>query len=172
MRNDNEKWQDPKDAQPGFSARGVQVFSLDTPRQILLSGTVPNALKVCGCNVTHGWADIVQEEAYALRLRRDRLMMVNGPQLDDGWGATNGLAVSDVSDGYRVLQINGPEALGLIRRGTEISLEIPSASVLRQFAGFEVLLYRWRMESQYRLHIRQYDAQALLLHLGTIVQDM
>ena len=172
MRNDNRKWQNPIDADQGFSVPGVRVSSLPPPRQILLSGIAPTALRVCGCHAAFGWPDIVQEETFALRLRRDRVMIVNGPQLEDGWDATNELAVSDVSDGYQVLEICGPRALDLIQRGAEVSLAIPSASAVRQFAGFEVLLYRWRTENQYHLHIPQYNAQALLLHLGTVAQDM
>ncbi|MFK7751272.1 MAG: hypothetical protein AB8B51_01865 [Sedimentitalea sp.] len=109
---------------------------------------------------------------YALRLRRDRILIVDGPELPDGWHDDLGLAVSDVTDGYGVIDIKGGTALGLLQRGTEISATLASPSVVRGFYGYDVLIYGFGGENQYRIHVPRAHFAGLFALLVTFAEQI
>ena len=103
-------------------------------------------------------------ERYALRLAPDRLLFVSmdGVNTDGmvlGW--SDGCAVTDVSDGYVLLDITGPAAPELMRLGAlhdfEANPETGSASML--FAGQRVILAR--IQQGWRLHVERHNAAAI-----------
>ena len=101
-------------------------------------------------------------ERYALRLAPDRLLFVSMDSVEDvtfGW--SNGCAVTDVSDGYVLLDIVGPAAPELMRRGAlhdfEARSETASASML--FAGKRIILAH--IPQGWRLHVERPDAAAV-----------
>lgn len=157
MRDDSHKWDVPPDYSAAIIRQGVAVTALAPPRQTLISG----AAVLERHRDALGWPDIAQGDSYALCLRRDRVLLVGGPAMEDGWDGAQGLAVSDVSDGYAMFQIAGPAALALCRRGAELSLATPSRSVARAVFGFECLLYRWGDDATCRVHVSRAHAQAL-----------
>lgn len=103
-------------------------------------------------------------DRYALRLAPDRLLLVSidGAGADGvtlGW--SDGCAVTDVSDGYVLLDISGPAASELMRLGAlhdfETGSETASAAML--FAGQRVVLAR--IPQGWRLHVERPNAAAI-----------
>jgi len=159
MRDDSRKWKVPPDYAQPLAGDGVTVTRVWPARQVLISA--PDALARIAAT---GWPEVARGDAYALCLRRDRVLEVNGPARDEGWDGTQ--AVTEVSDAYAVFHIEGPQALALCRRGTELSLAQPSRSVARQMFGFPAFLYRWGGEDSYRLHVPRAHGQALWQRLA------
>jgi heterotetrameric sarcosine oxidase gamma subunit len=103
-------------------------------------------------------------DRYALRLAPDRLLFVtlDGAAPDGAaFGWSDGCAVTDVSDGYVLLDIIGPAAPELMRLGAlhdfEANPETGSASML--FAGQRVILAR--VQQGWRLHVERHSAAAI-----------
>ena len=104
-------------------------------------------------------------ERYALRLAPDRLLFVS---IDDaapdgmifGW-SEDGCAITDVSDGYVLVDITGPAARELMQLGAlhdfEANPDAGSAAML--FAGQRVILAR--IQQGWRLHVERPNAAAI-----------
>ena len=153
MRNDNAKWHPASGLdRPVLSAPGCEIQIVQPELQTLISGPYNDALKLAGISTATGWPERAKGECYAVRLRRDRILVVNGPELADGWHDVEGLAVSDMTDGYAILELSGANAMSVLRRGTEISLNEPSASVTRGFSGYGTLIYRFEQIDRFRVH--------------------
>ncbi len=166
MRDDRHLWTPPKPLWNPLAFKDANLCAVTLTRQSLISGT--NVRKADLPLIE--WPDVAKDATYRLSLRRDRVAEINGDIRPEGWNATKGEACSDVSDGYTVLQLKGRAALGILKRGTEISLEHPSASVARKLFGLDVWLYRFGVEDQFRIHVaRAYD-ETLIAHLTTAAQ--
>ena len=104
-------------------------------------------------------------ERYALRLATDRLLFVSmdGAATDGvtfGWSG-DGCAITDVSDGYVLLDITGTAALELMRLGALHDFEANpgTGSAAMLFAGQRVILAR--IPQGWRLHVERPDAAAI-----------
>lgn len=101
-------------------------------------------------------------ERYALRLAPDRLLFVSMSGADDAtFGWSEGCAVTDVSDGYVLLDITGPTASELMRLGAlhDFEARSESASAAMLFAGQRVVLAR--LQQGWRLHVERPGATAI-----------
>lgn len=163
MRDDKHKWPAALGSdRPALSRRHVNAEIINIHRQTVLSGNVADCLKLCGlANAVGGGTDVASGEGYALRQRRDRIVLVNGDTLADGWHADANVAVSDMSAAYAVVSLSGQGAENVISTGTEFYPEMVSPSVSRIWHGFGVLLYRFESPNSYRLHIRTAQLEAL-----------
>ncbi len=161
MRDDSKRWDAPRAMGAAITAEGLAITPLSLPRQTLISGA--QVLRQLGgqYGAPSGWPDIASGTPYALALRRDRVLLVDGPQMADGWDAATGWAISDMSGAYMVFELTGPRAMGLLRRGTEISLARPSASVARPLFGLGTLLYRHGDGETFRIHVARGHGEAL-----------
>ncbi len=104
-------------------------------------------------------------DRYALRLAPDRLLFVSvdGAATDGvtfGW-SEDGCAITDVSDGYVLLDITGSAAPELMRLGALHDFEAKSdtASAAMLFAGQRVILAR--IQQGWRLHVERPHAAAI-----------
>jgi heterotetrameric sarcosine oxidase gamma subunit len=104
-------------------------------------------------------------ERYALRLAPDRLLFVSmdGAAADGGtfgW-SEDGCAVTDVSDGYLLLDITGSAASELMRLGAlhDFETQPDTASAAMLFAGQRVILAR--IQQGWRLHVERPNAAAI-----------
>jgi len=132
MRNDNQKWAPACGLnRPTVHGENVQLTLPTFSRQTLMSGPVLNGLTLAKQPKAHGWPSIARGEAYALRLRRDRILAINGPALNDGWHEGNGVAVSDMTSGFAALELSGPRAHEILNTGTELDLALPSGTAMR-----------------------------------------
>ncbi|MEM8730039.1 MAG: hypothetical protein AAGF79_08975 [Pseudomonadota bacterium] len=162
MRDDRHRWDAPQRLDAPLESRGLRLSSLPLERQVFVSG--PSVLTQMPVPVV-AWPDPVFEDSYALALRRDRVLWVNGPEIADGWDPSSGQAVSNMSDGFEAYELSGEAAFELLKRGTEITLGEPSGSVIRLLFGLEVFVYRYRDEATYRLHVNAAQSDALIKHL-------
>jgi hypothetical protein len=155
-----------------MTGAGIRVAMAQPQRQTLMSGAFDALLAISGQEAATGWPEPAVGACYAVRLRRDRILVVNGPELRDGWHAAAGVAVSDVSGGLAVLDVTGPNALDLLRRGTEISPDVPSRSVSRLLFGLDVHAYRHGAGAgTIRLHVEAPFVEALWSRLHWEIRD-
>jgi hypothetical protein len=138
MRDDRAKWAPPGAARSRQALQGAVLTPVTGLRQTLLSG--PRVLAPDDC----GWPDIVRGATYRVALRRDRVLEIGGAAGTPGWDAARGLA-----------------AFALLQRGTEITLGVPSRSVVRPLFGLSALVYRREAET-FRLHVGAAQAEALV----------
>lgn len=154
MRDDSAKWTPVMgvDREP-IIRKGLKIEVFCPERQTLISGPRGKALKLAGLDKAVGWPEPARSDTYALSQRRDRILVVNGPGLADGWDSDHGLAISDMTDGYAACTLSGQTAMSILKRGTEIDKRIASASVARAFAGFPVLVYAVENPQSFRMHV-------------------
>lgn len=161
MRDDSHKWNAPFSRDQRLSGDGIEVSTLGFERLCLISGAQVRArtpLQLVG------WPQPAAGTSYAISLRRDRILEVNGPARDDGWDDAEGLAISTVTDAYHAFLIEGPEAIELLKRGAELSLAQPSQSAARVIFNLPAILYRLAEERFVLIFTRAYaDAGWLAL---------
>lgn len=158
MRDDSQRWAPPRDRILDIVVPGVTIKAINLPRLTLLSG--PRVLQKAALPLV-GWPEVATAESYAICLRRDRVLEVNGPERQEGWDSETDLAVSDVTDAYAQMDITGVSAVSLLNRGTELDLGTPSRSVSRLLFGFGAFIYRFGDENSYRLHVASSHDEAL-----------
>lgn len=116
---------------------------------------------------TVGPRDVCGEDRYALRLAPDRLLFVSGTVLqpepmETGWSA-DGIALTDVSDAFVLLDIAGPAASDLMALGTAYDFASeaarPQESAIMLFAGLKICICR-RVDG-WRLHVERPHAAPL-----------
>ncbi len=156
MRDDRMKWAPAGRELATFEGDGFRFQCVTMQSQALVSASdiltrMPDAL---------GWPDVICGQSYVLSLRRDRVLVVNGPFVQDGWDSELSQAVSDVTDALTVFEISGPNTLALMRRGAEISFEAPSRSASRLLFGFGVFAYRYESHDTVRVHVNHAHSDA------------
>ena len=156
MRDDRHKWPTALGVErPDLVQNQITLRVVPVRRQTVVSGDIADCLAKSGCKAAVGGGlDIAWGETYCLRQRRDRILVVNGPDLDDGWHSDQNVAVSDMTAAYAIIEIVGAKAEQLIATGTEFIANRPSASTSMLWHGFGVLLYRHGGEHQFRMHVR------------------
>lgn len=156
MRDDRRKWPAVQsETGPNVVHNGISVRQIALTRQTVLSGAFEDCMPLSGMNAAvGGGSDIAVEESYVLRQRRDRILVVNGPAVLDGWNEKHNVAVSDMTAAYAVIELSGEKAVQLIATGTEFNTQLESSSVSRLWHGFGILLYRCGNDETYRMHVR------------------
>jgi hypothetical protein len=162
MRDDSEKWDAPDALPRVHTENGVTLTPVTLTRQVLISG--PQVLSCPDWPILR-WPDIAPAPPYALSLRRDRVLLVDGPEMADGWHPDSGCAISDASDAYAVFDLSGRRAFEVLQRGAELRLDLPSPSVARLLFGLAVFLYRVEKGDRFRIHIASSQAEALVKSL-------
>ncbi len=170
MRNDSHKWTAPQDPRQPVTQNGLTIRPVPLQRQTLLSGPIQTCLQLAQQPGATGWPAPASGTSYALRLRRDRILSINGPALPDGWHP-DGVAISDMTDGYACIEITGQGALDLLNQGTELDPATPSNSCARLFQGQPCLIYHWQTDSL-RLHIERPHTETLWKHLIPFSQNI
>ena len=167
MRDDSRRWPPTFRAAPGIDLGAADLKRAQPKRQTLISGS--HVLKQMDVPVIE-WPAIAQSDSYALSLRRDRVLLVNGPERREGWDETQKHAVSDASDAFAVFDLTGPGAMALLQRGADVSQTVASPSVARMFFGLNVLLYRGAPADHYRIHVPAAQQDALINHLSSVAR--
>jgi heterotetrameric sarcosine oxidase gamma subunit len=143
----------------------------------LVSGDLPAFSRRHGGLACIGPRETCAAVPYALRLAPDRLLFVhhggNGaPSGPFGW-SEDGLAITDVGDGYVLFDITGSAASELMALGAAYEFEgkpagiAESASML--FAGLKTAVAR--MPSGWRLHVERPYATAMWQWLQHAAQE-
>lgn len=158
MRDDSKKWDETSESPDVYSSAALTVTQVWPRRQTVISGI--NVHKVTNQELV-GWPGNIGSDSYALVLRRDRLVEVNGPERSDGWDEKIECAVSDMTDGYSVFDLKGVDTLPLLKRGAFVNPEASSRSVTRGLFDLPVLLYRREDPDHYTIHVGRAHAQTL-----------
>lgn len=133
----------------------------------LVSGNLEAFLHGHGGLPCIGPREACDAETYALRLAPDRLLFVRtgDARVDHphfGWSG-DGIAVTDVSDGFVLFDIAGRAASDLMKMGAQYAFEAgpggPAESALMLFAGLKVAVAR--LDQGWRLHVERPYAPAL-----------
>ncbi|MBV8107250.1 MAG: hypothetical protein JO223_22035 [Hyphomicrobiales bacterium] len=155
-------------------ARGVEGTRIDRPRLMaralsgrgsaLISGDLEAAIVALapGAPILGLYA-LAPEGAYALRIARDRALLVTPAPLGaaDGW--REGWCATSVDEGWAAVDVAGPHGPFALAQGTSADLAGGSPSAALLFAGLRCLLAR--TQTGFRLHVEAPWLEALLIWL-------
>ena len=158
MRDDRHKWPAIEDTVQEIKVGALKLNRVSLNRQTLISGSQIRST-ITGPLI--GWPDVATGTTYTVSLRRDRILIINGPDISAGWDDENNRAVSDMTDGYATFDLEGSGGIDVLRRGGEIIETLASLSALRKLFGMNVIIYQYGSAGHYRLHIEVGLAQAL-----------
>ena len=159
MRDDRHRWpraQHTKQAARAFD--GLELSLWEPSRAFLVTGP---AFMLEQAFRPLGWPDAAKQESarpaaarLSLRLRRDQVLVLDDPGLSQGglWAEGRGL-VTDMSGGYVFAQLDGPRALSVLQTGCALDPAQPSASVVRLWHDFEVMICRGAGEQGYLMGV-------------------
>ena len=166
----------PDWARADIQHQGLSITARSAEVIWLVSGTLPTFLQRRPGLPLVGPRDICESESYALRLAPDRLLFVGrDATLADGeaFGWSDGLALTDVSDGFVLFDINGSAARDLMALsavyGFESTAAAPAESASMLFAGLRTAVSRTR--SGWRLHVERPYAPAMWHWLQHAAQE-
>ena len=125
---------------------------------VVVNGGFHAALDLAGIDSAPvGWPDVARGRSYAVRLARERVLIVGGTDLASGWHES-GFAVSRAEDAAVVFEASGPGTGELLSSGAEVFFDHPSACAVRVLAGMPVILYRHDREYRVRMHVARPSA--------------
>lgn len=146
-------------ARPGFVARAVAGLG-----QTMISGDLAAALKTLARGAPLlGIMRAVPKGRHALRIARDRALLVTPAPLEaaDGW--REGWCATRMDDAYAVIEVEGAGAGDVLMQATAADLAAVSPSAAVMFAGQRVLLVR--TVGGFRLHVERPRLEALMTWL-------
>ncbi|HHB81235.1 MAG TPA: hypothetical protein ENK83_05755, partial [Aliiroseovarius sp.] len=108
MRDDSGRWTMVDTSAVALNGPGIALRPVHLARQMLVSGVGAPRHFQADLGAAVGWPEPAKGAGYVVSLRRDRVLLVNGPALVDGWDTGAGLAVSDMSGAYAVFDLEGP----------------------------------------------------------------
>lgn len=95
---------------------------------------------------------VAAAEPFAVRIGRDRTLLVSPGPLAAAPGWRNGYVATPCDDAYAILEISGVALREIVAEGTSVDIEAGSRSAAVLFAGVTVFLYRIGPETA-RLHV-------------------
>jgi sarcosine oxidase gamma subunit len=154
MRDLAEKWSVAPDWQSAaITAPGLVIRAVPALNQLLVSGDLDAWARVSGVKADGvGAFGAAQGDRYAARLARDRLLVVsNNPlAIATGWHE-QGFAVTAISAGLQMFEVEGTTLDAFIARGTTLDPNQASASAALSFAGINAVVYRH--QDRLRIHV-------------------
>ncbi len=144
---------------PGFAARAVTGLG-----QTMISGDLAAALKALARGAPLlGLHALLPKGRHALRIARDRALLVTPAPLGaaDGW--REGWCATAMDDATAVIEVEGAGADDVLMQATDADLAAGSPSAAVMFAGQRVLLAR--TGGGFRLHVERPRLEALLTWL-------
>lgn len=154
MRDLAEKWSVAPDWQNAtIDVPGLKIGSIPGLHQRLVSGDLAAWAEASGFDGTAvGAFGLAGGIRYTVRLARDRLLAVSTMPIGmaTGW-FPQGFAVTEISAGLQVFEVEGSALDAFIARGTPLDPGQPSASAALSFAGISAIVYRH--EERLRIHV-------------------
>lgn len=172
MRDDSKNWPIAAPLSDPITTPEIRVEQITLSRQTLVSGTAGLSHFNATLGPAIGWPEVALGPSYAVALRRDRVLLIDGPVLADGWHDDGDLAVSDMTSGYAVFELTGSALMRVLQHGTEITRDLPSASAARSFAGFPVIIYHFGTIDAARIHVPAAHTTAFQQITRQIVQAL
>ena len=149
------KWQpEPDWTQARLTGRTIEVGVVTGVKQRLVSGNVERFLNRHDLGGGVGALGFALGERYAMRVARDRLLVIGFPAADlpDGWH-DEGYAVSTVSSALRLFEAKGEGVCDLLARATTIDPDSPGPCAAMPFGGVMGAVYRHGDAKTLRIHI-------------------
>ena len=172
MRNDTANWKKPADTLQQLKTGSLHVREVVGIRQTMVSVPAPQKEALSGGLPLIGWPEIAPETDYALSLRRDRVLRIGGPVLQDGWNCDARLAVSEMTTGLAVFDISGADAPALLKRGAALDVRNSSASCAWLFAGFDILICQYQTTGTFRVHVARGLSHAFFETLSAFADQL
>lgn len=144
-------WSPPPEVGACLSGPDLTIRLLPPVPQIMISGDLDQALQGYDLPGTVGLMGQTHGPAYAVRLARNRMLVVGRETGPDTPAWQQGVAHSSMTGALAVLDISGPASMELVARGAAIDPATQSPSATLVFAGVTAVLYRH--ETAIRLHI-------------------
>ncbi len=155
-------------------ARRTDGLVIDRPRlraravsgcgQTLVSGDLEAAIAALAPGApTLGLFCRAPEGAHALRIARDRALLVTPAPLGALEGWREGWCATGLDDGWAAIDVAGADAASALAQGTSADLAAGSPSAAVLYAGFACLLAR--TGDGFRLHVEAQWLEALLTWL-------
>lgn len=145
MRNLAEKWTAMPDWRTAvIDTPGLAIRSLTGLHQFLVSGDLVAWSKASGIPLQPvGAFGTATGDTCTIQVARDRLLVVSAvpSPVAQGWHE-QGFAVTTVSAGLLIFDIEGPAAADLVARATTLDPGKASASAAISFAGMNAVVYR------------------------------
>lgn len=145
MRDLAEKWAAVPDwAAATIKAPALTIGTLTGLNQYLVSGNLQAWSEASELPVRDvGALGEAEGDAYTVQVARDRLLVVSAAacSIEAGWHAP-GFAVTPVSAGLHVFEVEGAALMELVSRATTLDPASNSASAALSFAGMNAVVYR------------------------------
>jgi Sarcosine oxidase, gamma subunit family len=123
--------------------------------QVLVSGRIAGAVEALAPGAPEvGLWGVVEANGCAVRIARDRALIVSAEPLTVEPGWRDGWAATPADDVYAVLEIDGTGLQALVCEATSADLDAGSPSAAIMFAGIACLLYRTGQATA-RLHVER-----------------
>ncbi|CAN7506674.1 hypothetical protein [Rhizobium sp. LjRoot254] len=156
MRDLTSSWPDVPDwRSANIDRNGLVARTIDVGPQHLISGNLAGFATAASLADTGiGAFGAASGERYALRIARDRMLVVNAPasSTPPGWHA-DGYAVTDVSAMYHVFEFDGSGLEDLIAEAMFVDPRAKSPSAATMFAGQQAIVYHH--EGRLRVHVER-----------------
>lgn len=155
MLDHAHKWPEPLDwLATRIALDGLSVRSIMGMPQFYVSGDLDRFRAAHSLAEPVGLMGMASGERYALRMARDRMLVVgvDGDALTMGWN-DDGYAVTRMSSALHVFEIAGTLARALVARGCVFDDRDPGPCSTIQFAGITVSLYCHGKADVLRLHV-------------------
>ncbi|ANH08875.1 sarcosine oxidase subunit gamma family protein [Shinella sp. HZN7] len=155
MLDVSSKWRpEPDWALARLSGPGIAICLVTGLTQRLVSGDVDRFLARYDLGRDVGALGLALGERYAVRVARDRLLVVgiSPAELADGWH-DEGWAVTTVSAALRVVEARGEGIRDLLARGTALDPDNPGPCAAMSFAGMMATIYRHAEAGTLRIHV-------------------
>lgn len=154
MRDLAEKWSVAPDWQSAtIEVSGLKIGAVAGLHQRLVSGDLAAWAEASGFDEPAvGAFGLAEGVRYTVRLARDRLLAVSTTPIGmaTGW-FPQGFAVTEISAGLQVFEVEGSALDAFIARGTTLDPRQPSASAALYFAGISAIVYRH--QDRLRIHV-------------------
>lgn len=149
------KWQtEPDWAHARLAGRPIEVGAVTGVPQRLVSGDIDRFLARHDFGKDVGALGLAFGDRYAVRVARDRLLIIGLPDSDlrDGWH-DEGYAVSTVSSALRLFEARGDGVRDLLARATTIDPDNPGPCAAMPFGGVMGTVYRHGDTETLRIHV-------------------
>jgi hypothetical protein len=155
MFDNARKWQaEPDWQQARIVGRSVKISSRTGLHQRFVSGNIERFLGTYNLGRDVGALSIALGDRYAVRMARDRLLVVgiSVSELADGWH-DEGFAVSTASSALRLIEVEGRGIVDLLRRTTSIDPDNPGPCAAISFCDVSAVVYRHAGPQLLRIHL-------------------
>lgn len=154
------------EAPDSFSGPGLTVRVLPPLPQLMVSGDLDGFLARHSLPPSAGLLVETSGSRYALRLARNRMLVVGLELPPEAAGWADGCATTSMTGGLAVIEVTGHDAMALFARGTAVDPRSASPSAALIFAG--VTLVASRLDTALRLHLDRGLVPYLMNWIGAI----